>query len=72
MRALLVDELALADIDMGLHDWVGIIGMRLAFENAGLVNRMVISNMGLPDGDPAEPLPENIEATGPPRCRASC
>ncbi len=65
MRALLVDELALSDVDLVLHDWGGIIGMRLAAENAGLVHRMVISNMGLPDRDPAEPLPEDIEATGP-------
>ncbi|MCP3857619.1 MAG: alpha/beta fold hydrolase [Actinomycetia bacterium] len=65
MRALLVDELALSDVDMVLHDWGGIIGMRLAAENPGLVNRMVISNTGLPDRDPAEPLPDDIEATGP-------
>ncbi len=65
MRALLVDELALSDVDFVLHDWGGIIGMRLAAENPGLVNRMVISNTGLPDRDPAEPLPSNIEATGP-------
>ncbi len=65
MRALLVDELALSEVDLVLHDWGGIIGMRLAAENPGLVSRMVISNTGLPDRDPAEPLPENIEATGP-------
>ncbi len=65
MRALLVDELALADVDLVLHDWGGIIGMRLAAENPGLVHRMVISNTGLPDRDPAEPLPDTIEATGP-------
>ena len=65
MRALLVDELALADVDMMLHDWGGIIGMRLAAENPGLVDRMVISNTGLPDRDPAEPLPDDLEATGP-------
>jgi len=65
MRALLVDELAISDVDMVLHDWGGIIGMRLAAENPGLVNRMVISNTGLPDRDPAEPLPDNIEASGP-------
>ncbi len=65
MRAVLVDELELSDVDMVLHDWGGIIGMRLAAENPGLVNRMVISNTGLPDRDPAEPLPDNIEATGP-------
>ena len=65
MRALLVDELVLSDVDMVMHDWGGIIGMRLAAENPGLVNRMVISNTGLPDRDPAESLPDNIEATGP-------
>ncbi len=65
MRSLLVDELALSDVDMVLHDWGGIIGMRLAAENPGLVHRMVISNTGLPDRDPAEPLPDTIEATGP-------
>lgn len=65
MRALLVDALALSDIDMVLHDWGGIIGMRLAAENSGLTRRMVISNTGLPDRDPAKPLPETIEAEGP-------
>ena len=39
--------------------------MRLAAENPGLVDRMVISNTGLPDRDPAEPLPDDLEATGP-------
>ena len=57
MRALLVDELALSDVDMVLHDWGGIIGMRLAAENPGLVNRMVISNTGLPDRDPVDRRP---------------
>ena len=65
MRALLVDALELSDVDMVLHDWGGIVGMRLAAENPGLTRRMVISNTGLPDRDPAEPLPEHIEATGP-------
>ncbi len=48
-----------------LHDWGGIIGMRLAAENPGLVERLVISNTGLPWRDPAEPFPEVMEATGP-------
>jgi len=65
MRAALVDQLALANVDLVLHDWGAIIGMRLAAENPGLVHRMVISNSGLPDRDPVEPLPDNIEATGP-------
>ncbi|MGI9604107.1 MAG: haloalkane dehalogenase [Acidimicrobiales bacterium] len=65
MRSLLVDELGLADVDIVLHDWGGIVGMRLAAENPGLVNRMVISNTGLPFRDVDEPLPEVIEAAGP-------
>lgn len=64
MRSLLIDQMDLSNVDMVLHDWGGIVGMRLAAENPGLVNRMVISNTGLPDRDPAEPLPDNIEATG--------
>ncbi len=65
MRALLVDRLALSGATFVLHDWGGIIGMRLAAENPGLVERLVISNTGLPWRDLAEPLPDVIEATGP-------
>ncbi len=65
MRSLLLEALDLSGFDMVMHDWGGIIGMRLAAENPGRVNRMVISNTGLPDRDPDEPLPEVIEATGP-------
>ncbi|MGI9598927.1 MAG: alpha/beta fold hydrolase, partial [Acidimicrobiales bacterium] len=65
MRALLVDELELSEATFVLHDWGGIIGMRLAAENPGLVSRMVISNTGLPWRDVDEPLPEVVEATGP-------
>ncbi len=65
MRALLVDQLELSGATFVLHDWGGIIGMRLAAENPGLVERLVISNTGLPWRDPSEPLPEVIEATGP-------
>ena len=35
MRALLVDELELSGATFVLHDWGGIIGMRLAAENPG-------------------------------------
>ena len=52
MRALLVDELELSGATFVLHDWGGIIGMRLAAENPGLVERLVISNTGLPWRDP--------------------
>ncbi len=65
MRLLLLDALSLSGFDLVMHDWGGIIGMRLAAENPGHVNRMVISNTGLPDRDPSQPVPEVIEATGP-------
>ncbi len=65
MRALLLDELDLTDISFVLHDWGGIIGMRIAAENPDRVGRMVISNTGLPFRDISEPLPEVIEASGP-------
>lgn len=65
MKALLVDQLELTHVTMVMHDWGGIVGMRLAAENPGLVDRMVVSNTGLPWRDIGEPLPEAIEATGP-------
>ncbi len=65
MRALLLDELDLTDISFVLHDWGGIVGMRLAAENPDRVSRMVISNTGLPFRDINEPIPEVVEATGP-------
>ena len=65
MRALLVDELGLRGATFVLHDWGGMIGMRLAAENPGLVARMSISNTGLPWRDITEPLPDVIEAAGP-------
>ena len=65
MRSLLFDALDLNDVTFVLHDWGGIIGMRLAAEHPERVSRMVISNTGLPFRDIEEPLPENIEATGP-------
>ncbi|MEM7140687.1 MAG: haloalkane dehalogenase [Actinomycetota bacterium] len=64
-RSLLFDALGLDDITFVLHDWGGIIGMRLAAEHPGRVARMVISNTGLPWRDMDEPLPEVIEASGP-------
>lgn len=65
MRSLLVDDLQLAGATFVMHDWGGVIGMRLAAENPGLVGRMVISNTGLPWRDVKEPLPEVIETAGP-------
>lgn len=65
MRSLLVDQLSLSGATLVLHDWGGIIGMRLAAENPGLAKRLVISNTGLPWRDLTQPLPDVIEATGP-------
>ena len=62
MRALLVDKLELSGATFVLHDWGGVIGMRIAAENPGLVERLVISNTGLPWRDPAEPLPDDVES----------
>lgn len=65
MRELLVEALELSDVALVLHDWGGIIGMRLAAEHPELVAHMAISNTGLPWRDLDEPLPEVVEATGP-------
>ena len=65
MRAVLFDQLGLTDISFVLHDWGGIIGMRLTAEQPERVGRMVISNTGLPWRDVTAPLPEVIEASGP-------
>ncbi|HSL56941.1 MAG TPA: haloalkane dehalogenase [Acidimicrobiales bacterium] len=66
MRAVLFDELDLRDVTLVLHDWGGIIGLRLLGDHAERVARVVVSNTGLPWRDPAEPLPDGpIEARGP-------
>jgi haloalkane dehalogenase len=65
MRSALIDELGLDDITFVLHDWGLIIGLRLVSELPDRFARIVCSNSGLPVRDPAEPLPEVIEASGP-------
>ena len=65
MRSLLFDELDLRDLTFVLHDWGGIIGLRLTAEQPDRVARVAISNTGLPERDPAEPLPDDIEPRGP-------
>jgi haloalkane dehalogenase len=65
MRSLLYDALDLHDITFVLHDWGGIIGLRLTGEQPDRVARLVVSNSGLPTRDPDEPLPDSIEAEGP-------
>src|SRR5512134_192653 len=56
-RAALLDALDLRDLVFVLHDWGGIIGLRILAEHAQRVAGVVISNTGLPERDPAEPLP---------------
>jgi len=65
MRSVLIDELDLHDITFVLHDWGLIIGLRLVAALPDRFARVVCSNSGLPVRDPAEPLPEVIEASGP-------
>jgi haloalkane dehalogenase len=65
MRSLLLDALALHDMTFVLHDWGGVIGMRIAAEHPERAERLVISNTGLPWRDLEEPLPDPIEASGP-------
>lgn len=65
MRELLHEALDLRDITFVLHDWGGIIGLRLVAEQPARIRRVAISNTGLPTRDPAEPLRDDVEATGP-------
>lgn len=66
MRAALVDALELERITFVLHDWGGIIGLRLLAGHPERVARVAISNTGLPERDPSRPLPAGpIEAGGP-------
>jgi haloalkane dehalogenase len=65
-RAALFEALALRDFVFVLHDWGGIIGLRLVAEFPERVAGVAISNTGLPARDPAEPLPPGpLEASGP-------
>jgi haloalkane dehalogenase len=56
MAALLVDHLGLRDVTLVGQDWGGLLGLRLAVEQPGLVGRVVASNTGLPTGD--VPMPD--------------
>jgi haloalkane dehalogenase len=55
LRSLLVDHLALQDVTLLGQDWGGLLGLRLAVEEPGLVGRLVASNTGLPTGDVSMP-----------------
>jgi len=66
MRALIVDELDLRNLALVLHDWGGIIGLRVLADVPDRVRACVVSNTGLPERDPDLPLPAGpIEARGP-------
>jgi haloalkane dehalogenase len=56
LRALLVDHLGLREVTLVGQDWGGLLGLRLAVEQPGLVARVVAANTGLPTGD--VPMPE--------------
>ncbi len=56
LAALLVDHLGLRDVTLVGQDWGGLLGLRLAVEQPGLVGRVVASNTGLPTGD--VPMPD--------------
>lgn len=61
MRAALIDGLGLRDIHLVLHDWGGIVGLRILGEHPERIASVVISNTGLPLRDPSEPLPEDAD-----------
>lgn len=56
VRALLFDELVLADVTLFGQDWGGLIGLRLVAEHPGRFARVAIGNTGLPTGH--EPMSE--------------
>lgn len=58
-RAALLDRLGLTDFTFVLHDWGGIIGMRIMADHPDAVAGMSISNTGLPSRNPSEPLPDD-------------
>lgn len=51
MRALAFDVLDLQRVTLFGQDWGGLIGLRLAAENADRFARIVVANTGLPTGD---------------------
>jgi haloalkane dehalogenase len=55
VRSFAFDALGLADLTVVGHDWGGLIGLRLATENADRIARIVATNTGLPTGDQQMP-----------------
>lgn len=64
-RSALIDVLDLRDITFVLHDWGGIIGLRVLHQHPDRIERVCLTNTGLFLRDPVEPMPEKIEASGP-------
>lgn len=56
IRSLIADVLDLQRITLVCQDWGGLIGLRLAAEQADRFARIVAANTGLPTGD--QPMPE--------------
>jgi len=65
LRAALFEGLDLRDLVFVLQDWGGVLGLRLLALEPDRVAGVCCTNTGFPERDPAEPLPENIEADGP-------
>jgi len=55
VRSLAFDVLNLQGLTIVGHDWGGLIGLRLATENADRIARVVATNTGLPTGDQQMP-----------------
>ncbi len=65
-RSALILGLDLENMILVLHDWGGILGLRVLALHPDRIAGVAISNTGLPERDPGEPLPEGpIEASGP-------
>jgi len=64
-RSALIDVLDLRDMTLVLHDWGGIVGLRILHHHPDRVARVCLTNSGLFLRDPSEPMPEKIKPSGP-------
>ncbi|MGA2284835.1 MAG: haloalkane dehalogenase [Dehalococcoidia bacterium] len=58
-----IQKLDLQGLTLGMHDWGGLIGLRVAAEHPERLARLVIMNTGLPAGDMGPTPPEGTEDT---------
>lgn len=63
-RSALIDFLNLRDITLVLHDWGGIVGLRILHQHPDRIARVALTNSGFFLRDPAEPEPESREPSG--------